>query len=962
MKKLALLLLSTAVCTHIAAQNVVVRGTVTDGQGVVPGVVVSAKGQKAAVATDAMGNYTITVPKNTTLQYSFLGYEPQTRTVRETSTVDVTLKSATQYLDEVVVTGQGAAVSRRRLSSNVTSVNAEQLKGASTARVDQLLQNALPNVQISLSNGQPGTTSMFKSRGLSSAFINSTPIIYVDGVRVDNLNTGSSLLNTLSGQTAASSSLADIPAENIDHIEYVPGGAATTLYGSDAANGVIQIFTKKGGDGHFSGSASAQLGFSVANTQWYHWNRTAKLLHQTGFNERYSLSLSGGTDKLGYSLGASMAYDGGTLIHNANESKRYNLQFGSHAQLSKIVNYQNSFGFVAGDFKRSRNGNQGGYTGLWFAEGDALTNFRYKAEDGTTKNFGYDLDAASDYEFEQMKQFVSLAEELQNNKESVKRFQTSQQLTIEPLKGLTIKGILGIDYRYNTDKNIVTNRYLIHTQQKPEGTTDAGSISNYDRNYFSLTADVNAQWKYYLREQLSNILTAGFQYFNTRDHQSTYSGLDVRDGAQVITGAGTQLADEWLSYLHSYGFYAQDNFGWLNRYYLDLGVRVDDNTAFGSNVGWQVYPKVGLSYVMGEEPWMQQVRAAGWVTLLRLFANYGVAGSYPPAFEYQRTIDVSNYQGHQASTFGKYGNPDLGPEKKYSFEAGLNATVLQGYLDLGFTWYRAVTKDALFSVPTVPSTGQTANYLANVGKIRNMGVELNLGINVVRTQDWTVKLKASVNTNRNKVLSTGGLAPFAIGGFSSRTIQTVVAEGQPVGFLRGAKTIVNEDGSIKEQLQTQYLGTTIPKTYGNFGVKVRWRDLNFSLSGDYQAGSYVHSFDRQFRFAKGVDDDAIPAKALEGTTHGKQWLNFTNFFVEKADFIKVRSIGVDYTLHMHMPVIKSINFSFNCYNPLAWAKSSVDPEAVLSGARSQGAVATGGLNYASFSQPRQFIFGLNVTF
>ena len=140
----------------------------------------------------------------------------------------------TQYvwnknLNEVVVTGQGGAVSKRRLSSNITKLSAGELEKLPTGRIDQMLQNALPNVQITLTNGQPGTTSMIKSRGLSSAFTNSTPVIYVDGVRVDNLNTGSSLFNVLnnsygniSGQTAASSAIGDIPMENIDHIEYVP--------------------------------------------------------------------------------------------------------------------------------------------------------------------------------------------------------------------------------------------------------------------------------------------------------------------------------------------------------------------------------------------------------------------------------------------------------------------------------------------------------------------------------------------------------------------------------------------------------------------------------------------------------------------------------------------------------------------------------------------------------------------
>ena len=196
-------------------------------------------------------------------------------------------------LNEIVVTGQGGAVEKRRLSSNITKLSAKELGKLPTARLDQMLQNALPNVQITLTSGQPGTTSMVKSRGLSSAYTNSTPVIYVDGIRVDNLNTGSSLFNVMNnaygdinGQTAATSAVGDIPMENIDHIEYVPGGAATTLYGSDAANGVIQIFTKNHGEGRFSATVSTQLGWDVANSQYYHYSRTKELLHQTGFQQK----------------------------------------------------------------------------------------------------------------------------------------------------------------------------------------------------------------------------------------------------------------------------------------------------------------------------------------------------------------------------------------------------------------------------------------------------------------------------------------------------------------------------------------------------------------------------------------------------------------------------------------------------------------------------------------------------
>lgn len=945
--------------------NLILKGNITDRRTKEPliGATVSLNNNPSVgTSADVDGNFSLQVSDlNSPLKIQYIGYEPKIIVYKDTSRlVRIELEPDNFNLNEVVVTGQGAEIEKRRLSTNVTSVSSKELDNFNNGRVDQLLQNALPNVQITLSNGQPGTTSIFKSRGLSSAFSNSTPVIYVDGVRVDNLNTGATLNNTLNGQNAASGSMGDIPLENIDHVEYVPGGAATTLYGSDAANGVIQIFTKKGADKR-SVFFETELGAEVANSQFYHFKRTKDLLHQTGFIQKYRIGFDGGNDKVGYSFGGNMSNSTGTIIHNANENKKYDLRLGTSVRFNRNLEYQSSFGAVINDFRRSRNGNQGGYTGLWFTEGAAATNFKYTDQTGELVNYGADIDALDDYAYSQMKAFVDKAEQLQNNKESVKRFQTSQSLIFKPIENLTFKGIIGLDSRLNSNKNIVTNEYLIHTQQKAEGTSDAGSISNFDRNYFGLTIDINGQYKLYYKNWLSIISTAGYQYFSTRDHQSTYNGTNVRDGALIINGAGTTSANEWLSYLYSYGAFIQENIGIKDRYYLDLGIRGDYNTAFGDNVGWQYYPKIGLSYLISEEPFMKGLEQSNIVNSLRILGNYGIAGSYPPPFEYQRTISFGSYLDQQAATFGKYGNPDLAPEKKHSYEAGLNALLFNRILNVGFTYYYALTKDALFSIPSLPSSGQAANYLANVGEIENKGIELSLGVQLVNTKDWNVKLNASYNTNHNEVLDIGTAVPFAIGGFSSRTVQTIVSEGKPVGYIRAAKAVLNDDNSLKEVLQLQDLGSTIPTSYGNFSLSANYKNWGLFVSGDYQMGSYVHSFDRQFRFSKGLKDDAVPEEALVGIQQKTAWLDFTNFFVEKADFLKIRNISLSYTYYP-TKYIKSAYFAFSVYNPFSFNASSVDPEALLSGARTQGAIATGGLNYSSYSMPRQFMGTLRISF
>ena len=209
-----------------------------------------------------------------------------------------------------------------------------------------------------------------------------------------------------------------------------------------------------------------------------------------------------------------------------------------------MLDRKSRFGFLSQDFRRTRNGNQGLYTGLWTTECSAANDLRYTAADGTVHNFGADIDAMDDAEFSLFKAFIDKAEQLQYNRTNIKRFQMSHTLRFSPLKNLSLKGTFGLDYRRSTNKEITTNEWLIHTQVKPEGTSDAGRVFNSGRDYLGITADVTAQYRLYCGDWMSNIATAGFQYFNTHDKQTLLNGTNVRDGVKVMSGAGTVTGDE----------------------------------------------------------------------------------------------------------------------------------------------------------------------------------------------------------------------------------------------------------------------------------------------------------------------------------------------------------------------------------------------------------------------------------
>lgn len=935
------------------------------------GVNIVVRGTAIGTATNAAGEFTLQLPdaNPVVLALSFVGYRPytiQVNPVQQAELLVITLDEDVLGLEEIVVTGQGIDVTKRRLSTNVTVVDAEALEKNPATRVDELIRSQVPTLQINNAGGQPGSSTIIRSRGVSSALVGSTPIIYVDGVRVDNLNNYSELSLNLSGnrgQGAASSALADIPVENIERIEFINGGAATTLYGSDAANGVIQIITKKGTVGKANIVLETQMGIEKGTADFYYFDRTKDLFYQDAFYQLYRIGVNGGNDQFGYSFSGNMSNTPGTWVADNNKNRKYDLRTGLNARLNKNLRYNASFGFSNNTYSRFRNGNAGGYTALWFAE--AARSFAFRRPNG--QFYSNNIDTISNEAFNDMKAFVALAEDLQDSRFLVNRFQTSQGLEFSPLPNLKIRGTAGIDYRASREQGITTNEYLIYTQVAAAGTDNLGQIQKFDRNFLGLTLELVGQYDLRFGD-FSFLTTAGTQFFRNTDRQTSIVGTNVRDGAEVIRGAGTVTADEVQYIVANYGVYAQENIGFKNRYFLEFGIRGDGNSAFGENIGTQYYPKVGVSYILSDEPFFQGI-AKNVLSTFKLRGSYGVAGNFPTPFAQDRTVQFNSFLSQQAATFGQPGNKDLKPEKVYTLEVGANLGFLNDRLSVNVTYYNAETRDALFAVPLAPSIGEVSQ-LRNVGTIENRGIELSARLNVIRTKNWDVNIGGAYNTLHNEVTDAGGAAAFPISGFSERTIQSVVQEGQSVGFLRGYKATFDANGNFVSTQALSNLGTTIPDQFGSLNLDITFANrLNLVASADYQMGAFAHSFDRQFRFNYGLPDEDVPAAFYEANKArlSQVWLDITDLFVEPTDFLKVRLIGLNYTVpeSWYQGWARSIRIGFNVTNPLNFYKSSFDPEATISGgsgSRNQNGPTTGGFNYSVPSAPRQFLGSLKVSF
>ncbi len=537
----------------------IVAGRVTDTRNNQPIVnaQITVQGSTLATRSDRDGRYRLpnVPPGAKTIDVHMIGYAAKTVavtvTVGQTVTLDLALTVQAAELDAVVTTGQGGEITKRRIATTVDVISSETIESSPAKRLDELLQTNLPGAEIKMTSGQEGTTSIIRTRGVNSVNKNSTPVIYVDGVRVDNLNSAATLSMNISGAKydgAATSSIADLPLENIDHVEFIPGGAATTIYGSDAANGVIQIFTKKGIPGATKGFFEVRSGYDTPIGQFHYFKRTDDILYRDGATQQYAAGLDGGVNSLTYSLSGNVRASQSDRIDGDNSALGFRNALG--ADVGTKGRYSGSFSYNQSDVPRFRNGNSGGYQSLWFLEG------------GRSSAYGFspNLDSLSDADFAKVNAFVKRAEAEENNHVFERQFQTAHSLTFAPTPSITMHANFGVDNRYSNEKQITTNQYLIDTQAQPAGTTTQGTINNYDRNFTGFTIDLGLQHHTEFLNKISVISAVGAQLFRNDDVQVSYSATNVRDGSATLAGAGvTASTDVAYRVAEDYGVFGQTN-------------------------------------------------------------------------------------------------------------------------------------------------------------------------------------------------------------------------------------------------------------------------------------------------------------------------------------------------------------------------------------------------------------------
>ncbi|HEU4642608.1 MAG TPA: TonB-dependent receptor plug domain-containing protein [Gemmatimonadaceae bacterium] len=813
---------------------VVVRVVDTTTSQPIPGTVVGVKGTKLTATTSQQGYALLrSVPSGLqVVTVRFLGYVPAEKQIVVPDSgytrVSFTLRMGMSRLQEVVTTATGQ---RRRyeLGNDITILNVDSITATQPiTSVTDLLEGRVPGLTVQHTSGAPGDPSRLRLRGTSSVLRGNDPIVIVDGIRVYSAQSDSTSGNVASSQfggffhnasggatsLAAPSPLDQLDPHSIETIEVLKGPSAATLYGPDAANGVIVITTKRGQAGPARWTASASRGTSYMPGQYptgiyslgqnslgdlqlctltdFRCHADSVVRFQALNDDRYSvlghgqttnvsLGVSGGSAALTYALTGSYDDQTGILRLPDVEAARFATLHGGAAPPDWMQRPQ----------QLTRWSGTSRLTAKLGARADAslsTTLTREKQQRSTLEQqistlMGTYIDVADGTYYRTSGTLLSKTDELvpdfyQRATDDATNFTNAANVTWRPLSWLTTSADGGINVISRDDEVLLPRGMKL--------SRDTSGLLNIGHGG-SVVSTVN------LRATATAPLPLGFHlqlatganYSKTSQSALTTGVSGLAPGTSSLNGADEiELATQSASDVTSFGWYLEPTFT-HRKFTISTGLRLDGSSTFGANVHLPAFPKLGVSWLISEEPFFP---FKNFFDVFRVRAAYGRAGVWPgPADQlrlYTTTRPWLDGGFQDALDVLKIGNSALRPERSSEMEGGFDADMFGDRLSVELTGYRKMRYDAIMNVPVAPSVyGNLVNMLRNIGVIRNTGLELNVTTQLVRTDPFTWSTTFNLSRNHNQVTELGaGVTPF--GSNDSR-----VVAGYPL-FGRWARPIL----------------------------------------------------------------------------------------------------------------------------------------------------------------------------
>ena len=912
-----------------------VTGTVVDETGEpLIGASVVVKGQTLGVSTDIDGNFTVADGLGKTLVISYIGYLSQEVKADQTH-ITVALKPDNELLDEVVVIGYGT-MQRKDLTGSISTVKAADLNVGAYTDPGQLLQGKVPGLVVVQNSDPNGGVNSLTLRGASTLNGSTSPLYVVDGIPGVNLNL--------------------IPPGDIESIDVLRDASATAIYGSKAANGVIIVTTKRGVEGParvtYSGYASwekianvlkmmsaselsayaEENGLTIPNDKGADTN-WAKETQRTGFAHNHNLSISGGSKSTTYNASVNyIARDGiikgvGNNLFTARayvETKtlkdRLTLAIGVNG------NVRNEWGVSRGGTRGKRN------------ESVYLAQYYYSP---LVPVYNEDGSWYSDQSISQNYNPLTMINE-DKSRATFKRFQVTGKASLKIVDDLFLNG----NFAYETQNY----HYKDYLSQKSETNKRGGETSQNVTDDYSKLMELYANYDHKFGEDHKMALMAGYSW---EEHKNGFGfgarGYNFYDdylGWNNIGWANSWDTDPvWgntESHTKMISFYGRANYSYKGKYLLQAAIRRDGASTFGSHNKWATFPSGSAAWRISEESFMEGTR--DWLTDLKLRVGWGQSGNsqgfdiYTSRFYYKSAerftyVDENGTEhSYKSVSAARNVNDNLKWETTTMLNLGLDYAFLNGRINGTIEYYNKDTKDMIWDYPVSQAVYPVGTLTANVGKMRNRGIEVSINVVPIQTRDftWTTSLNFSHNSNKvvsvsNSEFNAGVLDqydPDAQGYSSGCNIQRIV-EGKPIGsfymwewagykdgvscfYERDAETgdyIIGEDG---ERLTTfapgaedrTYVGNAQPKLTMGWDNKIQWKnwDFNAFFTGVFGQKIYddPHAY---FSFIAGITqgknalasvrDECLPTDNLSHVP--------SNRWLENGSYFKLATITLGYT-------------------------------------------------------------------
>ena len=1015
-KTLRVFLFSTLLIFFTASgfsQSKKVAGKVVDetGNGIA-NVTVTVKGNKLATQTDAEGNYSLDAAENAILVFSSVGYTASEATVKGKNSMDVTLITQSNSLNDVVIVGYGTQ-KKKDLTGAIGSISAKDFANKPFTSPDQILSGRLAGVNVTNRSGDPGAPIEVRIRGIGTAG-NNQPLWIIDGVPVAT-NTSTITVNT--GSQTETNPLAGISPSDIESIDVLKDASATAIYGARANNGVILVTTKRGKVGEAKLSYDGYVGvqaaptsklFDVLNTEQYikyqkdgfgqdfsafaskptvDWQ---DLVFKKGIATSHNLTISGGSQNATYSFGAGYFKQEGIQI--AQSFERFSAKATSDVKVGKYLKFGESFllsrverGIQSEDFSNAGAGaaRNAPFFQPYTDKGEYNPANATTTGGATAQNYLWSADPNAGYTTTKSNKILG-----------------NLYAEIEPIKGLKYKASMGIDYNEATGlfyQNAVDftgigspRTAIIVNEQPKEATLTLSHTLTYDKTFGKnkITALIGYEQTSY---EIHRLRVQGNGLFNPP--------LGLAGGSALFGSAET--ADHW----NIQGKLARIFYSYNNRYLLTATIREDKSSRFAAANNSGTFPSFSLGWRLSEEKFLQNSKLfddlkirAGWGQSGNQFT--GTNFSYLPALssfiKYVVGSGQSVVTGYAPVLFA---NPDLKWETAIQSNIGLDFTMLKNKLYGSFDYFSRTTKDLLLSVPVALTTGFFQFSDLNSGTLTNKGIELtvnyrdkignfgyNIGANFTQVKNEFTKLPDGIDYIQlnDKRISVGRPLGYFYGYKTAGIYQTDAEVPTTEGYA-GAKAgdikfvDVNGDKKLTSDDRT-FLGSPIAKFYYGItlGADYKLFDLSIVLQGvgnytvydgpraalESMSGTDNQSIAVLDRWTPTNKSNTIPrANSSYNTNNG-----FDDRFLENAAFLRVKNLQLGYNWKSVSSITKGVisyaRFYIGVSNLYTFTNyKGYDPEVTrqqsFAGGENQ---FLNGYDNGNAPQPRMFQVGWQINF